>query len=92
MRVDIARIDISSTLTAFKRTGVVGSKVIDPAKFGEFLVRGIEQYDWSRCRTPGQGFIVLPPEAFGTVSCGDAPVGGLTKDDLHPVFYRGEWG
>lgn len=82
---------ISPTLSAFERTGVVGSKVIDSPKFLAALERQVEAFDWPSCRTPGQAFIVMP-EAIDAVSCGEAKLAGLSKADLHPVFYREEWG
>lgn len=78
---------ISTNLTAFNDTNVVGSKVTNKDAFLAALTERVKAFDWSTCRTKGQAFIVMP-EALPFVSCGDAPVKGLTDADLVARIYR----
>lgn len=48
----------------------IGSKILDIGKFVSFLKEAVENHDTSQDRVIGQHFIVLPKEAYGTVSSG----------------------
>jgi hypothetical protein len=67
--IKFARADI---LTAFDERAI-GTRVIDVAAFLGFLHDACESFDFADQTTPGQGVVILPPEAFPTVSGGVGP-------------------
>ncbi len=79
---------ISSNLTAFNPSNVIGSKVTDRRGFLAALEKAVASFDWNTCRTPGQAFITMP-EGLPFVSGGEAKVEGLMDGDLVARMYRG---
>ena len=51
----------------------IGSKIINDEGFCDATCKAIEEYDFTACRVPGQGFIHLPKEASKFVSAGVGP-------------------
>lgn len=66
----------------------IGTRVVSPEAFYQFLIEAVEKHDESQDRTPGQHYVVLPAEALETVSSG---VGPRTQDpdDFVKRCYRG---
>lgn len=84
------RIGLADIVTAFDEM-TIGSKVVDKQRFMVFLADAMEAFDWSACREPGQGYIVLPKDACASVSGG---VGHRTQDPRGYVIriHRGDVG
>lgn len=80
----------SSILTAFS-SSTIGSKVINTLDFLAHLTKAIEQHDSSKDQAPGQMFVVLPKEAFCTVSAGDG-MKTNNPEDYVVRTWRGEVG
>jgi hypothetical protein len=62
-----------SDICSANRSETIGSKIIDDEGFCTAMCKAIEEYDFSSCRVPGQGFIHLPKEANVSVSAGVGP-------------------
>lgn len=81
----------SDIVTAFSDEAI-GSKILcDELKFLEEVAKGIESFDWSSCRIPGQAYLKLSKYACNFVGAG---VGKRTKDPKDYVIrvHRGEVG
>ena len=83
-------IALADIVTAFGKE-TIGTKVLDEHKFMVCLADTMEKFDWSTCRQPGQGYIVLGQEACAFVSAG---IGKRTQDpdDYVVRIHRGEVG
>jgi hypothetical protein len=77
----------ANIVTAFHGP-TIGSKVVDLDRFIAALATAVQSHDFSTDRVPGQGSLLLPADAFGTVSCG---VGKRSDDPSDYVIrmYRG---
>ncbi len=75
-----------NTLSAFDHN-TVGTKVTDPRKFYKFLTVAVATHDTSKDKATGQHFLILPKEAFSTVTAG---VGRRSKEprDYVPRLHR----
>ena len=82
------KIEKSNIVTAFDKK-TIGSKVVNPSKFEGFLAEAIRQNDPSKDRVPGQHFISMPAESFGTVSAG-VGVRTVNPGDYILREYRGQ--
>lgn len=81
----------SDIVTAFNDEAI-GSKILcDELKFLDEVAKGIESFDWSSCRVPGQAYFKLSKYACNFVGAG---VGKRTKDPNDYVIrvHRGEVG
>lgn len=85
------KFEIYGDLTAFKSTGVIGSKVIDTDSFMAALTSAVDSHDSSGDRAEGQHFVHLPESAWSSVSAG---VGHKSKDpdDYVVRTHRGQPG
>jgi hypothetical protein len=89
-RMDSIKVGVSDILTAFDDSSI-GTRVVDPAKFNEFLLSAIESFDWASCRVTGQAYIELDSKAK------DCVLGGVGKrtdnlDDYVIRFHRNRVG
>lgn len=83
------RFAVAGILSAFSSV-VVGSKVVDSAAFLAALEVAVAGHDISRDRVPGQHFIVMPPEAYCTVSAGVGLKEGWREEDYIVRMHRGQ--
>ena len=72
---------------AFNEGIVVGSKVTERYLFMKGLEKLIEDHDFLKDSTPGQGFLVLPKEMYKYVSAGDGEHTGFAHDYI-VAFHR----
>lgn len=81
------RIGVSDIVTALNDQ-TIGSRVTDQDLFWKSLAKAVEEFDFSKCREPGQGLVTLP-NAKSYLSCG---VGRRTLDPDDYVLraYRGQ--
>jgi hypothetical protein len=70
----------------------IGSKVTsDKDTFMAAITPHIENYDWTKCEQPGQGFIVIDDaDIKNMVSAGDGSVEGRKAEDFVVREWRGE--
>jgi hypothetical protein len=73
------RVANANIVTAFD-SEAIGSRVLSEAEFLAYLTGAIRRYDSSGDRVAGQHFVVLPKEAYGTVSAGDGPKSDNPED------------
>jgi len=81
------RIGTSDIVTALN-DHAIGSRVTNHDLFWKSLAKAVEEFDFSKCREPGQGLVSLP-NAKSYLSCG---VGKRTldPDDYILKLYRGQ--
>lgn len=80
--------EISCILSAFNDS-TIGTKVTDRKTFLTLLTEAMKSYDAANDRVEGQHFVMLPPEAYESVSAG---VGHKTEneDDYLVRVHRGQ--
>jgi hypothetical protein len=88
------KVAVSDAISSFNEEAI-GSKVTIPQQdfIEKFVVPAIKAYDWSTCREPGQGFLVITNnDAKGVVLPGDGSVEGRKPEDYVVRDHRGEIG
>ena len=87
----MAKFGVSSVLTAFAAS-TIGTKVRDFKEFCSRVEKYVDNYDFTACRIPGQGFIIMPPlEFYDLITAGDGPATD-EPTDYTVCKHRGEIG